>query len=106
MISSTGLPYAYDQFKDGTQQAPPFICFYYGASNDLYADGINYQRIDSLTIEFYSDCKDIDKELQIEAVLMAAGLPFAKYEQSLEDEKMHETVYELQVLITQEDINE
>lgn len=102
MIESVGLPYAYYQFPDSTPTAPPFICFYYENSDDLYADGINYQRITELTIEFYSDTKDFVTEAKIEQTLTAAQLTYRKYEQFLDSEKMHETVYEMEVLINGE----
>ena len=100
MLSGIGLPYAYYEFLNNTRQAPPFICFYYEASNDVYADGTNYQHISGLTIEFYSDTKDFFYEALIEDTLKAAELTYRKSEQFLESEHMHETVYELEVLIT------
>lgn len=102
MIGSVGLPYAYYQFHDSTPQTPPFICFYYANTDDVYADCKNYQRITELTIEFYSDTKDFGNEATIEATLETAGLTYRKYEQFLDDEKMHETVYEMEVLINGE----
>lgn len=105
MISNVGLPYAYYQFPDSTPQVPPFICFYYENSDDLYADCKNYQRITELTIEFYSDVKDFYYEGLIEDALTAAGLTYRKSEQFLDSERMHETVYELEVLITKEITN-
>ena len=99
MVASVGLPNAYYQFPNDTPQVPPFICFYYGATDDLYADSKNYQRITELTIEFYSDQKDFANEEIIEATLQTAGLTYVKYEQFLDSEHMHETVYEMEVLI-------
>lgn len=102
MIETVGLPYAYYQFPNDTPQAPPFLVFYYDNSDDLYADNKNYQRITELTIEFYSDNKDFYYESLIEDTLTASGLTYAKSEQWIDTEKMHETVYEMQVLITTE----
>ena len=58
MVKSIGLPYAYYQFPEGTAEAPPFICFYWSEDNDLKADNINYQKIERLNIELYTDNKD------------------------------------------------
>lgn len=102
MIDGIGLPNAYYQFPDNTPQAPPFICFYYESSDDLYADSTNYQRIAELTIEFYSDQKDFFTESLIEDALTAASLTYRKSEQFLDSEHMHETVYEMEVLINAE----
>lgn len=105
MVESIGLPCAYYQFPDNTQLAPPFICFFYDSTNDVYAENKNYQRITGLIIEFYSDEKDFYYEALIEDALTSAGLTYRKYEQYLDSEHMHETVYETEVLITQEESN-
>lgn len=99
MIASIGLPYAYYQFPNNTQQAPPFLCFFYEDSDDVYADDKNYQRITELAVEFYSDVKDFATESLIEQTLTAAGLTYTKGEQFLDSEHMHMTVYEMEVLI-------
>lgn len=98
MLASIGLPYAYYQFH-GTGTEPPFICFYYGDSDDVYADDTNYQRITNLTVEFYSDAKDFDNEALIEKTLSENGLTYQKSEQYIDTEKLHETIYEMEVLI-------
>ena len=102
MIETVGLPFAYYQFPDNTPQEPPFLVFYYDNSDDVYADNSNYQRITELTIEFYSDSKDFFYETLIEDTLTASGLTYRKSEQFIDSERMHETVYGLEVLITAE----
>lgn len=100
MIAGVGLPYAYYQFPNNTPQTPPFIVFYYEDSDDVYADMKNYQRIINVTLEFYSDSKDFSYEALIETTLTNNGLTYRKYEQYIETERMHETVYEFEALIT------
>ena len=80
----------------------PFICWYLDGIDDLYADNSNYQRIVRLIVEFYSDEKDFTNETMIEGVLSEHGLTYAKDETYLDDEKMHETIYESEVLINGE----
>lgn len=99
MLETVGLPYAYYQFPNDTPQAPPFLIFYFENSDDVYADNRNYQRITELTIEFYSDTKDFFYEALIEDTLNANGLTYTKDEQFLDSEHMHETVYEMEVLV-------
>ena len=77
MVASFGLPYAYHHFTEKTAQEPPFIVFFYPSINDLYADGINYQRISELDIELYTSNKDFAKEEMIESALTNAGFSFA-----------------------------
>ena len=90
MIESVGIPYAYHQFADDTGQQPPFICFFYGNSNDLAADNTNYARIEPLYIAL---------EKQIETLLNANELVFRKEQIYLDSERMHETIYTTEVIL-------
>lgn len=103
MIASLGLPYAYNEFSNGTGIAPPFICFLYGeTSDDLIADNYNYQMIRPLIIELYSDNKDFALEAQIENTLIRCRLPFDRQETYLESERMYMVTYQTQILLTEE----
>lgn len=103
LIESIGLPYAYHQFpipETGEEgQQPPFICWFLDGIDDLYADNSNYQRIVTLVIEFYSDEKDFETEATIESSLKAAGFSFGMQEDYIDSERMHETVYTMEVVI-------
>lgn len=101
MISTVGIPYAYRSFN-GTAKAPPFICFFYGNSEDLIADDMNYQKIDRLYIELYTDEKDFAMEAAVENVLNANHLPFYRSETVIESEKLYEVIFETTVVITQD----
>ena len=98
MVGLIGLPYAYYQFPE-TGQQPPFICWFITGIDDVYGDNSNYQRIDNLTIEFYSDEKDFTTEAAIESQLALSGLTYTKSETYIDSERMHQTVYEMEVLI-------
>lgn len=92
------IPYAYYQFPE-TGQQPPFICWYIDGINDLYADNINYQGISRVVIEYYSDEKDFVTENAIEGYFQTNEHSYAKGEQYIDSEKMHETIYTLEVVI-------
>ena len=97
-IDDEVVPYAYYEFRE-TGQQPPFICWYFDGIDDLHADNINYQRIANLIIEFYSDEKDFATESTIEAVLKQHGLSYGMTETYIDTERMHQTVYSMEVLI-------
>lgn len=101
MIGEVGLPYAYYQFPE-TGQQPPFICWMLDGIDDLYADNINYQRIVVLAVELYTDEKDFEKEAAVESVLASHGLSYGMAEQYIDSERMHETIYTMEVVITTE----
>ena len=97
-IDDVVVPYAYYQFPE-TGQQPPFICWYCDGIDDVYGDNSNYQRIVQLIIEFYSDEKDFATESTIEAVLKQHGLSYGMTETYIDTERMHQTVYSMEVLI-------
>lgn len=98
-IENMGFPCAYHQFLNGTAEPPPFICWFFPGIDDLYADNSNYQRIVRLIIEFYSDEKDFAGEATIEAALKEGGFSYTKDEDYIDSERLHETVYEMEVII-------
>lgn len=99
MVASIGVPYAYYQFPDNTEQATPFVCFYFPESNDFRADDSNYQKIEHLIIELYTDNKDFDLEATVESVLAAHGIVWARSEEWIESERMLMTVYETDIIM-------
>ena len=102
MIDAMGYPFAYYQFEpdpDNPPPDPPFICFYYPASDDLMADNSNYARITQLIIELYTDNKDFAAESAVEFVLGQNGLPWSKTEQYIDSEHMYQITYNTEVVI-------
>lgn len=102
MINSIGIPYAYYQFPDGTDQACPFICFFLDSSNDFAADNTNYQKIRRLNIELYTDNKDFTLEQTVEDTLSNSGLVYYREETYLDSERMYMVSYETEIVITEE----
>lgn len=99
MIASVGLPNAYYQFPDGTQQAPPFICFYFPGNDDFLADDTNYQKINELVVELYTDNKEFALEASVEAALTSAGLVYDREETYIGSERMYQISYTMEVVI-------
>ena len=99
MIDAVGIPSAYYQFADDTEQATPFICYFFTSSNDLSADNINYCRIEQLNIELYTDVKDFALEARLEQILTEHEIFFAKEETYIDSERMHETIYTSDVIL-------
>lgn len=101
MVAEIGIPTAYYQFPEGTEQATPFACFFYAYSSDMAADNANYQSIDRLILELYSDEKDFALEAAVESVLRSHGMVWDKSEEHIDTEHMLEVVYEMDVVITE-----
>lgn len=98
-IESLGLPCAYYQFTEDTAVSPPFICWYYPDDDDFLADNKNYQKINSLTIELYTDFRDFELEANVESALTESGFVYSWDETFIESEKMHLTTYYTEVII-------
>ena len=101
MIANIGLPYAYYEFPDDTEQEPPFVVFYYPQSDDLYADNQNYVGITQLNIELYTDEKDFDLESTVDSVLTGSGLTYTKMETRIDQERMWQILYQMEVIINE-----
>lgn len=99
MIKDIGLPYSYYQFNNDTAVAPPFICYFYTGDNDLLADNSNYQKIENLVVELYTDEKDFANEALIETALNDAGLVYSREESYLDSEKLYMVIYSCGVVI-------
>ena len=106
MVAAIGVPYAYYQFPEGTAQATPFVCFFFSGDNDMKADDSNYQKIEHLIIELYTDNKDFELEATVESTLSSYGMVWTRDEEWIESERMLEVVYEMDVVITPEPITE
>lgn len=102
MIAGMGMPYAYYQFTEGTAEAPPFVCYFYNGIDDLYADGVNYQKIERLHIELYTAEKDFEKEGIVESTLTANGFPYTKEINYINSEKLWQIAYETEVIINEQ----
>ena len=101
MVKSIGLPYAYRTFTTDDRSKkpkPPYIIFFYDSGDDLYADNSNYQRIERLSIELYTDNFDPELKGRVENTLKDNGLTYRREEVYLEDERMLMNSYEMEVL--------
>lgn len=105
MLKSLNIPTAYFAFPDATGQEPPFICFYYPNSNDFIADNKNYQKVEHLVIELYTDNKDFALEKAVEDLLNTNGCVYTRAETYIDSERMYEVIFETDVLITFEENN-
>lgn len=100
MIKGIGLPCAYNQFEQKEAPAgPPFICFFYPARDDFFADDTNYVLITQLVIELYTDNVDFVKEALVETALTNNGLPYSKRQEYIESERMYQTTYTVEVCV-------
>lgn len=100
-LETLGLPIAYGQFEateENPPPAPPFMCYLETEPADVKADNINYAKVRGYRIELYTDAKDPVREKAIEDLLDSQGLAYRKWEAWIEEEKLQEAAYEVQLV--------
>jgi hypothetical protein len=95
-LKSIGFPVAYGSFTNPV--TPPFITYQFAYTSDLIADNINYVPIENFQVELYTTKKDLVAEQKVQDKLKELGLPYRKFETWLDEEKMFQILYEIQIL--------
>jgi hypothetical protein len=95
-LKSIGYPIAYGSFSSPV--TPPFIVYQFTYSNDMMADNVNYVAIDDFQVELYTEKKDLAAEQKVQNKLKELGLPYRKFETYLDEEKMYQILYEIQLI--------
>ena len=97
LIASFNLPWRYSHFSQTPN--PPYVVYFYPSENDVMADNSNYVNKRQLFVELYTKAKDATTEATIETTLKNAGLTWYKQTDFLNDEKLFQTTYEMEVII-------
>ena len=97
MVNSIGYPCRYSHTSETL--TPPYVMYYYPAENDPHADNSNYVNKRQLFIELYTKTKSDTAESAVESALRSGGLSWYKQTDFLNDEKLFQTTYEMEVLI-------
>lgn len=97
MIDGIKLPWRYSHFSETPD--PPYIVYYFPSENDVFADNSNYANKRQMFIELFTVTKDFSTEATIESALRASGLSWYKQTDYLNDEKLYQTIYEMEVFI-------
>jgi hypothetical protein len=100
MLEEMEIPFAYDHFAEGESPEPPFLVFLFPSSDNFAADGMVFQKIGVLHLELYTDAKQPDVESQVEDVLDSHGFFYDKTEVWIQEEKLYEVLYSMEVLWT------
>lgn len=88
---------AYRAFPIGAAPDLPFICFYEVDTNNFLADSVVYKKITNVSIEFYSNQKDLTSEAAIESMLDSNLLVWEKAEYYIDNEDMLQVVYDIEI---------
>ncbi|MGR6765355.1 hypothetical protein ACU1JV_26665 [Paenibacillus sp. T2-29] len=100
-LKSLGMPATYSHFtvtEKNPAPAPPFITFQFAYSSDMIADNKNYLEISNFQVELYTTKKDLASEKKVQDKLKELDLPYSKLESWLDDEKLYQILYEIQLI--------
>ncbi len=103
MLERIQIPFRYFMFEEKEAVSPPFMVWYLSESRNFFADGSVYARIDLMNVELYTDKKDFNLEYKVETELNRIGLHWQKTESFLDEEKMYEVLYEMEVMIHEQE---
>jgi len=95
-LKSLGMPVAYGSFSSPV--SPPFITYQFAYNSDMMADNQNYVEISNFQVELYTNKKDLAVEKLVQDKLKELGLPYSKVEAWLDDEKLFQVIYEIQLI--------
>ena len=96
VLETLNIPVAYGEFEEAVEA--PFITYQFTNSSDIMADNQNYIDVDNYQIELYTEKKDIQMEQKLEILLKTNNLVYSKLETWLNDEKLRQIIYQIQLI--------
>lgn len=96
-LKTLNLPIAYRCFAVGQVPELPYIVYYADEDIGFCADDTVYFEKYAVTIEVYTEQKDINLERKIKELLNENELPYESYESFLDSENMYLKAYEIEI---------
>ena len=96
-LESLDLPIAYRQWAVGQEPELPYLIYYADEDIGFFADDEVYSERYAVTIEVYSQQKDLALESQVKELLNTNNLPYTNYESFLDTENMYMKAYEINI---------
>lgn len=88
---------AYRAFPEGHAPALPYICYLATQTNNFKADNKVYKVVQGVDVELYTRTKDLTAEETLETAFNDNDIVWEKYEDYIEDDKVYQITYELEV---------
>lgn len=88
------IPVAYRHFSKPT--STPYCVYYVEGTDNLSADNITYYETKDVSIELYTDKKDLTLEESLKTILTNNDIPYEQtFETYIAEEKLFEVVYSI-----------
>jgi len=98
LLKSTGYPVAYSHFPAESAPEPPFITYREVESANFFADSQVHKKIIHVSVELYTDRKDLTAEAALEAVFDMNGITYDTLEIWIPDEGLFQKTYMIGVV--------
>lgn len=96
-LESLDLPITYRQWAVGQEPELPYLIYYADEDIGFFADDEVYSEGYAVTIEVYSQKKDLALESKVKEILNTNKLPYTSYESFLDTENMFLKAYEITI---------
>lgn len=94
-LASTGIPVTYNTWPEKKKPSMPYICNLSQYTNNFYADGTVWAKIEHMSADLYTSKKDIGSEGLVEQALK--DFAWSKSEEYNKKEQCYRITYELEV---------
>ena len=101
LLDQTGYPVAYNHFTATTNNpvpSPPFIVYMTPSQSNFLADNKAYTKINNVTVELYTNYKDLAAEQTLESLFDENEISWDADEVYIETEKLYQRIYEIGVI--------
>lgn len=99
LLDQTGYPVAYFQFRaTESSPSPPFIVYYTPSTSNFKADNKVYSKITNITVELYTNYKDLAAEQKLEKLFDDNHLAWEVDEVWIESEQLFQRIYDIGVI--------
>uniref|UniRef100_UPI00359C298A hypothetical protein n=1 Tax=Lactococcus garvieae TaxID=1363 RepID=UPI00359C298A len=97
ILDETGLKVGYKKWEVGQAPSLPYILYYVDEEIGFKADNQIYSKSKAVTIELYSNLKNLREEEKLENILDDHKIVYDVYESYLNSEKMYLRAYEINI---------
>lgn len=97
ILEQLKLPITYLKWAVGQVPALPYIVYYADEDVGFFADDIVYYEGYAVTIELYTEKKDMELEERVKELLRENHIAYETYEEYLETEDMFLKAYEIEI---------
>lgn len=97
ILEQLKLPITYIKWAAGQVPALPYIVYYADEDVGFFADDVVYYEGYAVTIELYTEKKDMELEERVKELLRENHIAYETYEDYLETEDMFLKAYEIEI---------